>query len=363
MKNLLYLALCLGVFRGAFAAPGPQTFTKDVVFEQSVKVLGMGSNGDIDILEVDKNANLKGDVRVGQDLNVVQDAAVGGTLSVTDSATVGSNLNVDGSAVVGGTLGVDGDATFGSNVILDAVDMSITAAADLALRLFTAGSKRALSDYVTYVASTGEWSFNGGKVKYSPVTGTNVNDGSMIIDSKNGDTELDIKSVGETTLLRKTSSKCALLLEEHPSNGDTSSDLMVVKGRTRFRDQMRVVAPPSKKRTTEPLLVVEGDMEVTGTVDSPGNVKDYEAVVETQAVAGNLTVGESHSVTASCTGNKKATGGGCDIYGGNSFGLVLRRSHTNSMTNAMECEFLEVFEDANDIDATISATIFCITSV
>jgi hypothetical protein len=272
-------------------------------------------------------------------------------------------LNVDGGAAVGGTLGVDGDATFGSNVVFNALDLSITAASDFAVSLFAGGAKRAFSDYVTYVASTGEWSFNGGKVKYSPVTGTDVNDGSMTIDSKNGDTELDIKNVGETTLQRKTSGKCALLLEEHPSNGDTSNDLMVIKGRSRFRDQMRVVAPPSKKRTTEPLLVVEGDMEVTGTVESPGNVKDYEAVVETQAVAGNLTVGESHSVTASCTGNKKATGGGCDIYGGNSFGLVLRRSHTNSMTNAMECEFLEVFEDADNIDATISATIFCITSV
>jgi hypothetical protein len=358
--KLLFVALCLGL---AAAAPGPQTFPKDVVMEQTLKVKGFDANGDVDILEVDHNSNLKGDVRVGQDLNVVQNAAVGGTLSVTDSATVGANLNVDGSATVGGTLGVEGDSTFGSNIIYEALDMSVSAASNLALRLFTGGSKRALADYITYKASTGEWSINGGKVKYSPVTGTDVNDGSMTIDSKNGDTELDIRNVGETTLQRKTSSKCALLLEEHPDNAVTTHDLMVVKGRTRFRDQMRVVAPPSKKRTTEPLLVVEGDMEVTGTVESPGNVKDYEAVVATQAVVGNLTVGESHSVTASCTGNKKVTGGGCDIYGGNSFGLVQRRSHTNSLTDAMECEFLEVFEDANDIDATISATVFCITSV
>lgn len=361
--KLFYLALCLGLFRGAFAAPGPQTFTKDTVFEQTVKILGMGANGDVDILEVDKNANLKADVRVGEDLHVMQNAAVGGTLSVTDSATVGSNLNVDGSAVVGGTLGVEGAATFGSNVILDAVDTSITAAANLVLSLLVPSSKRAIIDYVTYTASIGEWSFNGGKVKYNPVTGTDVNDGSMTINSQNGDTELDIRSVGETTLQRKTSGKCALLVEEHPSNGDSSNDLIVVKGRSRFRDQVRVVAPPSKKRTIEPLLVVEGDMEVTGTVDSPGNVKDYEAITAITAITGNLTVGETRSVTADCTGNKKATGGGCDIYGGNSFGLLQRRSHTNSMTNAMECEFMEVFEGANDIDATISATIFCITSV
>lgn len=379
-----YLRICLIVLStlalSALAAPTPKDHTqRNVIIEETLKVKGLSANGDIDILEVDKNSNLKGKVRVGENLTVAQGATIDQGATVGQNLDVNQNLNVAMDANIGGSihvgedltvahdvdvdndLNVDGDTTLGGNVMFDALTALWDFAGNLNVQVLEGLTQ---NDLVTYEKSSGKIELNRGKFKYDPVDGISANNGSITLNSTNGNTEFNACVIGETTLQRRTPSKCALKLEEHPDNADTDIDLLVVRGKSNFRDSMRIRNPETKKRDlSEILLTVEGAVEIQGTVNSPGNIKDYSDFTQnTTTGLVNSTAGEPFGSSVSCSGNKVVTGGGCSISG-NSTGLVLKQSKPIlGEGGAYVCQYVQV-KALQEIDATVTATVFCAISV
>ncbi len=375
------LILCfvlLGFLRCALAVPGPTTHPKDVIIEKTLQVKGLGSNNDVDVLEVDKNSNLKGDVRVGGDLQVVGNASMAALtlsgnitgnqgvtialgLTVGGNLDVAGNLDIDGALTtddlhVQGKLEVDGDTTLGGNVQFDALEPLWEFAGDIAIKVLGLGARRAFEDLVKYDSTTGRITLNNGKFEYDPVTGIRANNGAASMDSFNGGTEFRITNNGEAVFKQGPSGDdCALRVTKHPNNTNTSVPTVLFEGPTRITDELRV----------DSNLILGGEFVSSGDLRKHATDTDVTA---TGAVAS--TLGQTFEATASCSGSKVILGGGCAISGASTTGLVLKQSAPSGQDYL--CQYVQGLKEFNEffnetipvaIDATITATVFCATSI
>ena len=384
------LILCFILFgfpRCALAVPGPTVHSKDVVIEKRLLVLGLPSPEDADILEVDGGSNLKGDVHVGKDLLVAQNITVDQGVTITQGLTVGENLEVGGNVNVGGNLEiedlhvqgdleVDENSNLKGDITFDGLGKAMSFVNDLRVRLSSVFAKRfgetirgSLVDYVTYDPDVGSWSFNGAKALYDPTDGWNFNDGSLRINSTNNDKDMEVFDRGEVTFQRgENNESCALILKENP-NVTEGIELLQVEGKSRFTNAMRIESG-TRKRVDEPLLVVEGDVEIMGILVSSDDIRSYAVDTDvTMTTATPSTLGQTFSATASCSPSKVIMGGGCTITG-LSTGLVLKQSAPSGKNYL--CQYVQSLKEFNEffnetipvaIDATITATVFCATSI
>ncbi len=368
---LLFLCLVLFGFPCCSSAPaGPKIHTKDVIIEKTLQVKGLGSNNDVDVLEVDANSNLKGDVRVGKELHVVQNVTVDQGVTIAQGLTVGGNVEVGANLDIDGALNtedlrtrnleVDDSALHHGDITFDGLGKAMPFVNNLRVRLESAFAERfgeairgTLVDYVLYNADTGSWSFNGAKVLYNPTDGWNMNNGAMRINTTNDDKEMTVSNKGEFTLQRgENNESCALILKENP-NITEGIELLQVQGKSRFTQEMKI----------------DGDLIVEGDFVSSGGLRSYATDTDVKDFMLNTVVGELFSATANCIGTKVVIGGGCAISGLTT-GLALKQNAPIGKNYL--CQYVQTLTGDNEfhndttttaIDVEITATVFCATSV